>query len=312
MHDNPAIHLSFRTQQFIFSAAQEGNFRRAARKLGVSPSLLTRSIDKLESDLGGRIFERSHSGLSVTDAGQVFLQETQLASNHITHAWDLARYRFQIATRPLRIGYSPYVHSRLIPVLEQLRSSDMETGVGRNPSKALLEAGSTLQLIDSVLRGKLDAAIGVYPIEDEDLWVKLISREPYCVCFSKNHRLAKQPSISIKDLDGEMVFCLPESSHPGLYARVTRYIESTGITPVLREVISFTHAMEIVSHNYGVALLPSSASRSSHMGVIFKPVTDKLLWIETALFARHDQRYGPLQEFLYNLSQQLLTQSLRL
>jgi hypothetical protein len=34
------------------------------------------------------------------------------------------------------------------------------------------------------------------------------------------------------------------------------------------------------------------------MGVIFKPITDKLLWIETALFSRRDQQDSRIQELL--------------
>jgi type IV secretory pathway VirB4 component len=48
-----------------------------------------------------------------------------------------------------------------------------------------------------------------------------------------------------------------------------------------QKVNSFTHAMEFVAHNFGVALLPRSASRLSHMGVLFKPISDELLWIGT-------------------------------
>lgn len=56
--------------------------------------------------------------------------------------------------------------------------------------------------------------------------------------------------------------------------------------------------MEIVAYNFGVVLLPQSVARHSHMGVIFKPITDKLLWIETALFSRRDQQDSRTQELL--------------
>ena len=82
------------------------------------------------------------------------------------------------------------------------------------------------------------------------------------------------------------------------------YIEVPGPKPIW-EVISFTHAMEFVTHNFGVAFLPRSASHLSHMGVLFKPISDRLLWIETALFLRQDQRADRLRWFVPELLLQI-------
>jgi DNA-binding transcriptional LysR family regulator len=130
--------------------------------------------------------------------------------------------------------------------------------------RVVLEASSTVQLIEDVLRGRLHASFGVQPILEEDLWVKPIAREPFCLCVSKNHRLAKQASIFAKDMDGEIVFFFPRAAHPGFYDRTLEYIASTAAKPVWKEVLSFTHAMEIVAANFCVALLPRSAARHSH------------------------------------------------
>ncbi|MCU1321810.1 MAG: transcriptional regulator [Acidobacteriaceae bacterium] len=111
--------------------------------------------------------------------------------------------------------------------------------------------------------------------------------------------LAKQPVIRAKDLDGEMMFFIPRSSHPAFYDSTIEYIESTGATPVsLKEAISFAHMMEVVSHNFGMALLPKSMSRSSHLGVVFRPVADKLLQLETVLFARKDQMHRGVHDLI--------------
>ena len=107
-----------------------------------------------------------------------------------------------------------------------------------------------------------------------------------------------------------MVFFLPRSVHPGFYSRTLEYIASTGARPAWKEVLSFTHAMEIVAYNFGAALLPQSVARHSHMGVIFKPITDKLLWIETALFLRQDQREDRARWLLHTLLSQIRSASL--
>jgi DNA-binding transcriptional LysR family regulator len=83
------------------------------------------------------------------------------------------------------------------------------------------------------------------------------------------------------------------------------YIESTGSHPVFHEVVSTTHAIDIAARGLGIALLSRAASRLSHPGVVFKPVTDRFLQIETAIFARRDLLHGDLQEFVQSLSSRL-------
>jgi DNA-binding transcriptional LysR family regulator len=308
--------VPFRTQQFIVLAAQTGNFRSAAKCLGIDPSLVARSIDQVEQDLGARIFDRDRHHFRVKPGARLFIHEIQEAILHVERACDSILYHTQLEHGPFHLGYSAYVHSKLIPVLETLdlsaellQQSDSErTSRAVAPfveSGVVLESGSTLRLVEGVLRGRLHAAFGVLPITAEDLWVKSIIREPFCLCISKNHRLARQPSVLAKDLDGEVVFFLPRVIHPELYDRTLEYIERTGAKPVLREVLSVSHTMEIVTRNLGVALLPRSVSHLSHMGVLFKPVSDKLLWIETALFLRRDYREERTQWLLNTLLTQL-------
>ncbi|HTV04185.1 MAG TPA: LysR substrate-binding domain-containing protein [Acidobacteriaceae bacterium] len=311
MRIDRAIDVPFRTQQFIVLTAQAGSFHKAARSLDIDVAVIARSIDRLERDLGAKIFERDRNRFAITPAGSLFVREIQEAITHVERAWDLARYHAQIERGPFRAGYSAFIHSRLIPVLETLNRSGpvpghlsdgslsgIETGV-------VLECDTTVQLIDRVLRGELHAAFGVFPIFGEDLWIKPVAREPFCLCVSKNHRLAKQPTVLARDMDGERVFFLPRAVHPGLYDSTLEYIESTGAKPVFREVLSLTHTMEIVAHNFGVALLPRFASRLSYTGVLFKPVTDKLLWIETVLFLRNDHRDDRARWFLDSVLSQL-------
>ncbi|MHB2008593.1 MAG: LysR family transcriptional regulator [Acidobacteriaceae bacterium] len=320
MRTDWSINIPFRTQQFLLLAAQAGSFHKAARTFGVHPSVLARHIDRLENDLGVKLFDRDRNSFSITEPGRIFVREIQEAMTHAARAWDLTRYQARIEQGPFRLGYSAYIHTKLVPMLERLdfpdstKQSDETTGkrsgntrsyLQKQELRVVLETGSTINLVDDVLRGRLHASFGIQPILEEDLWVKPIMREPFCLCISKNHRLAKQSSVYAKDMDGEMVFFLPQAVHPGFYDRTLEYIASTGARPVWKEVLSFTHAMEIVAYNFGVALLPQSVARHSHMGVIFKPITDKLLWIETALFSRRDQQDSRIQELLDALLLQL-------
>jgi len=288
----------------IVVIAQEGNFIRASKKLGITPPSLTRRVSALERSIGVKLFDRSTRNVQLTTAGRLFVQESSISIMHAERAWDLARFQAQIQIGPYRIGYSPYTHSAFLPLLNGL--GPVLHSPGDEPSGIVLETANTLELVDRVLRGKLHAALGVGPLSDRDLWVQRVGQEGFSVCLPRNHRLAQKPGVTAHDLDREMVFWMPRSLQPRFYGRVMKYIASLGVQPLFREVKSEAHALEFVAHGFGLALLPRSAAHITHAGTVFKPLTDRYLGIETVLFMRRDQRYGDLKDLVDDLFSRLL------
>lgn len=288
----------------IVVIAQEGNFIRASQKLGITPPSLTRRVLSLEKSIGVKLFDRSTRNVQLTTAGRLFVQESSLSIMHAERAWDLARFQAQIEIGPYRVGYSPYTHSAFLPLLNGL--GPVPHPPGDEPSGIVLETANTLELVERVLRGKLHAALGVGPLSDRDLWVERVGREGFSVCLPRNHRLAQKTGVTAHDLDREMVFWMPRSLQPRFYGRVMKYIGSLGVQPLFREVKGEAHALEFVAHGFGLALLPRSAARITHVGTVFKPLTDRYLGIETVLFMRRDQRYGDLKDLVDDLCSRLL------
>jgi DNA-binding transcriptional LysR family regulator len=192
-------------QMYAAVLAEEGSFVRAARRLHVSQSNLTRKIAHLEKIVGLKIFERSTRRLGLTAAGRILLPEMQLSLRHAERAWELARYHGRIENGPVRLGYSPYIHSRLLPKLHRLDISELDgqhIGSADVPEPGVvLESAATPELVERVLQGRLDAAIGVGPVEDRDLWIEPLARESFCVCIPKNHELARRASVPVRDFD---------------------------------------------------------------------------------------------------------------
>jgi DNA-binding transcriptional LysR family regulator len=294
----------------IVVIAQEGNFIRASKKLGIAPSSLTRRVASLERSIGVKLFERSTRSVTLTEAGRLFVQESSLSLSHAERAWDLARFQAQIESGPYRFGYSPYTHSAFLPLLNAL--SPALHPPGNEPSGIVLETANTLEMVERVLRGRLHAALGVGPIVDQDLWVQAAGREGFSVCLPRNHRLAQKVSLTVHDLDRETVFWMPRSLQPKFYGQVMRYIRSWGVRPIFREVRDATHALEFVAHHSGLALLSRAAARISYSGVVFKPLADRYLGIETVLFMRRDQRYGKLKDIVDVFLSQLLALKLEI
>ena len=289
-----------RLQMYVAVLAEEGNFLRAARRLHISQSSLTRKIASLEKMVGVQIFERSTRRLVLTQAGRILLPEVQLALRHAERAMQLGRYQGRIQDGPVHLGYCPLIHASLLTKLHRLDLSELDarhTDVADCPQPGLvLETAATPQLVERVLRGELDAAVGVRPIEDRALWVESLAREAFCLCIPKNHELARRVSVPVRDFDGQLIFWIPREMHPGFYESTVEYIERIGAKPILHANYPGTQVIDIVSHGFGLALLPASAARLNSLGVVFRPVSDRFLQTETVLFARREHIRGKFRE----------------
>jgi len=72
----------------FLTVAEEGSFRKAAEKLHYSTTALIKQIDALESKLGTRLFERTSSKTTLTDAGETLCADLRKISGEIAKAFD--------------------------------------------------------------------------------------------------------------------------------------------------------------------------------------------------------------------------------
>src|SRR3954467_4535993 len=68
------------------AAAEAQSFRLAARKLGLTPSAVSKAITRLEARLGLRLLNRSSRSVSLTEEGEAFLRGCQQAVSSVRTA----------------------------------------------------------------------------------------------------------------------------------------------------------------------------------------------------------------------------------
>lgn len=85
--------MELRHLRYVIAAAENGSFRRAAAVLGVQESSVSRRIRDLEDEMGVALFNRSSSGVQLTQAGERFLVRARRAIGQLDHASaDLATF----------------------------------------------------------------------------------------------------------------------------------------------------------------------------------------------------------------------------
>ena len=94
--------------RYIVAVAQERNFRRAAEKSFISQPALSLAIQKLEEELGIRIFERGKNEVSITPVGAEIVEQAQRTLEEVARIRELARQgKDQLASSlrsPIRVS----------------------------------------------------------------------------------------------------------------------------------------------------------------------------------------------------------------
>lgn len=151
---------------YIFAIAKEQNLTRAAKRLFVAQSTLTMYLNRVESELGIKLFDRSKTPILPTPAGELCIEELKKIRQIETRL----SVRLQQMAHPeetLNVGIG-LMHSaawmpRLLPLFHELYP---------DVSINLIEQGDEL-LLQSLQANDADVVIGGMPVGNQDAAVKL-------------------------------------------------------------------------------------------------------------------------------------------
>lgn len=107
----------------VMAIAKRGTFRGAAIELGMSTTALSHAINKLEENLGVRLFNRTTRSVSLTEAGRLFVEQVGPALQDIHSALDIVRSQREIPSGTLRINAAAFAAREIISpvIIEFLR-----------------------------------------------------------------------------------------------------------------------------------------------------------------------------------------------
>ena len=130
--------LDMRLRTVEVAVAEELHFSRAADRLNMSQSTLSKQILKLENELGFRLFEHNHQAAELTDAGRVFIAEAREVVAHAERAVLSARAIADGPVEVLNIGKSSYTDPLFVSTLLSIHLPlfpDMKIKLWSNYSK---------------------------------------------------------------------------------------------------------------------------------------------------------------------------------
>ena len=251
--------------RYIVAVAQERNFRRAAEKAFISQPALSLAIQKLEEELGVKIFERARKEVAVTPLGIQIVEQAQRTLEAAARIREIAMQGSDQLAGTLRVGiiYSvgPYLLPELIPVLKKLA-----------PKMPLeVEENITVNLEALLRNGKLDAIIIALPFGDTGIETQALYDEPFEVVVGADHRWANRRSIKPQELATEKVLLL-DSGHcfSNQVTEACSDLERNGRE--IQQGTSLETIRNMAASGLGITVLPASANSARYRNRLLRVI----------------------------------------
>ncbi|CNG52792.1 HTH-type transcriptional activator IlvY [Yersinia enterocolitica] len=243
--------MDLRDLKLFLHLAESRHFGRSAKAMHVSPSTLSRQIQRLEETIGQPLFLRDNRTVQLTDAGtqlKAFAQQTLLQYQQLRHA--LGQHGPSLSGE-LRLFCSvTAAYSHLPPILDRFRA--------RHPLVEIkLTTGDAADAVDKVQSNEADLGIAGRPeVLPTSVAFTQIGEIPL-VLIAPALPCAVRSQVSVDQPDWATIpFILPE--HGPSRKRIDLWFRRQRITnPLIYATVSGHEAIvSMVALGCGVALIP--------------------------------------------------------
>jgi DNA-binding transcriptional LysR family regulator len=278
---------------------EEGSLHRAAARLRISQSALTRQMQALEHDLGGRLLERTSTGVKPTSGGYAAINKLRPVLAQFDDATGEVRRLLRGENEQLRIGYvASAAREFLEPALIALRKKHPKV-------KFKLLDLTPGEQIAALRRGEIDLAMtSMEGNLARDFHLKKLATLPLIAVFPAGHPLAGKPAVWMKQLKDERFIGGAEKDLPGYNRWLTQLCRKTGhFKPrFIQDANALPEALELVSNEGAITLLP--ADMQDHMTSCFAmvPVADPEATVDFFVVWQRGLTSDPLRTVLDSLS----------
>ena len=257
------------------TVVEEGSLRRAAERAHISQSAVTRQMQMLEHDLGGRILERTSTGVRPTTGGYTLAQKAKLLLADYDSTMSDVRRLVRGEGHHLRIGYlasagqqylgEPIKALRLLHPKVKMKMLDLTPG----------------EAIGALRRSEIDFALTYLGMDllSRDFYTRKIDNVPSVAVLPIHHRLASQKQIPISQLKHERFLQVAETCAPGYNQRVGQFCRRFGkfrprFAPV-RAFESIAESLAISGNEDSVSLNPVFVRHLKIPNVVIVPIADQ-------------------------------------
>ena len=290
----------------FLAVAEELNFTRAARRLGISQPQLSRAVQRLETELGVELLRRTSREVALTSAGRSLQAEASVTLMALERAYSQARRNGGETAQHVRVGWSSGAAG--------VRSSEIFRSFARQHPEIKIELCHLpwSEQISAVTDGRVDVQFTRSPdIPLPGLTVEPLLHERRVAAVADNHPLAQRSSIVLADIRLEPL--ITAASVPKSWADWwTIDPRPDGGSPIYAAAVDTAEEMfEHVAAGHGIAITGASTSFFFRRDdVVYVPITDVEPFL-ISLAWRQDQETSASRAFVSVTRSILLDRSIK-
>ncbi|MZQ85619.1 LysR family transcriptional regulator [Paenibacillus sp. 5J-6] len=234
---------------YFLAVARSEHVTEAARSLHVTQSSLSKTIQRLEEDLGVSLFDRIGRKLQLNEFGRRFLRRTERALFELEQGKQELSDLASPDNGTLELGVTSA--SVLPDILRQYRKK-------RPNIQFHVQMLTTVEMIMLLERGEVDYCLSSPPVERDDIECQIVFFDPILVAVPIGHRLANRSSVSLDELRDEWFVGLKIGY--GTRDLMDPLCRSVGFVPhYVYEGDEPARLINLVEAEIGIAFLPSTA-----------------------------------------------------
>lgn len=277
---------------------QEGTFSKAAEKLNYAQSTVTNQIQRLEKELGIKLFKRGWDA-ELTASGKIYAEEVDGLISHWNYVLEKAGSLQKEEIGTLRIGVIEPLTSSVLPaVLQSFRNQKPNIN-------CQFIVGNTEALSHALTHNDLDFVISGEPNDLTDLQFEPLYEEQISFVVSEEHPFAKNSSLCLDDL---FEYPLIVGGASCLYhIRLEKELSSFHSKPFYYTVSQISSIPSFVRSFPSVGVVLSSVALPS--GIVATPILLKNPFISIGILQSKRKKYATSSQklFMQLIKEQLST-----
>lgn len=190
--------------EYTLAVSRYGNFTLAAEKSFVTQPTLSMQVQKLEEELGVRIFNRNAKPIKVTPIGEKILEQAKTIIEETHRVADIVAIEKGVIAGTFNLGILPTVMPTLLPIF-------LNNFIKKYPRVDLkIEEHTTENMERLLVEGKLDAGIAATPLNHDKIKERPLYYEPFVGYVPPSHLLANNQTLTVEAIENTEMLVLED------------------------------------------------------------------------------------------------------
>jgi LysR family hydrogen peroxide-inducible transcriptional activator len=255
--------MEFHQLRDFVAVAATGNFSQAAHRCRVAQPSLSKAVQRLEAEMGTKLFVRSKRGTVLTSAGEILYRHALNILNEVEQAKQEMAERNGLGRGTVRIGVLPTISPYFLPrVLAQFAQSYPALEVVVVEDRAVV-------LMHRIDVSELDVALVSLPIPDNGFMQETLFTEELLLTVPSEHPLAIKEKIGLKDLEAERFILIKEVHGPG--DQISKFCQQSDLhLQIVLENSQIETVQSLIMAGLGISLVPEMARISGRIPLVYR------------------------------------------